>query len=140
MYSSKSSYLDLMDYGTKTTSTADAGIWIIIAAVLAIVGGILAYFLFVKKKEEPKGKFMIWLKNFLDFKIMWIESIVKVLYYIATIFIVLASFAVISSSFISFLLIFICGPIFTRLLYEGLLMVIMIWRNTKDIAENTKKQ
>lgn len=126
-------------YAPATSTAADAGIWGIIAAILAVVGGILAYFLFVKKKEEPKGKFAAWLKNFLDFKIMWIEAIVKVFYYISTIFIVLVSFALISSSVLVFFVVLIAGPVLTRLIYEGALMIIMIWRNTKDIAENTKK-
>ena len=61
-------------------STAQgAGIWMIIAAILAIVGGILVYFLFVKAKTDPKGKFLKWLKDFLAFKIMWIEPILKVI-------------------------------------------------------------
>ena len=58
---------------------AGAGIWLLIAAILAVVGGILVYFLFVKAKTEPKGKFLKWLKDFLSFKIMWIEPILKVI-------------------------------------------------------------
>ena len=68
---------------------AGAGIWIILAAILAIIGGVLVYFLFVKSKTEPKGKFSKWLKNFLSFKTMWIEPILKIAYYIATIFVIL---------------------------------------------------
>ena len=124
---------------TTGSSGADAGIWLIIAAIIALVGGILVYFLFVKSKNEPNGKFAKWLKDFLAFKIMWIESLLKVIYYIATIYIVLASFSMISFSFLSFLLMLILGPILIRLAYEGLMMFIMIWRNTQDIANNTKK-
>ena len=122
-----------------STGLASAGIWAIIAAILAVVGGILVYFLFVNTKAEPKGKFAKWLKNFLAFKIMWIEGILKVLYYMATIFMILISFTLISVDFIAFLIAFIGGPILIRLLYEGLIMFIMIWRNTTDIAKNTKK-
>ena len=67
-------------------SAAGASIWIVIAAILAIIGGILVYFLFVKSKTAPKGKFAKWLKDFLAFKVMWIEPILKVAYYILTIF------------------------------------------------------
>ena len=96
---------------TLTTAKASAGlagaeIWGIIAAILAIVGGILVYFLFVNTKAEPKGKFAKWLKNFLAFKTMWIESILKVLYYMATIFMILISFTLISVDFIAFLIAF----------------------------------
>ena len=134
-------------YVTSTVGTAaGAGIWMIIASILAIVGGILVYFLFVKGKTEPKGKFGKWLKEFLSFKVMWIEPILKVLYYIATIFIILYSFTFLGmmnliggSAFLMFILCLILGPIAVRLFYEMTMMFIMIWRNTRDIADNTKK-
>jgi len=125
-------------------STAQgAGIWMIIAAILAIVGGILVYFLFVKAKTDPKGKFLKWLKDFLAFKIMWIEPILKVIYYIATIFVVLNSFSFLAlggNGVLMWLLTLVLGPIIIRVLYEATMMFIMIWRNTRDIAENTKKK
>ena len=120
-----------------------AGIWMIIAAILAIVGGILVYFLFVKAKAEPKGKFLKWLKDFLAFKIMWIEPLVKVVYYIATIFIILNSFSLLTLGgygVLMWLLTLILGPVILRVAYEATMMFIMIWRNTRDIAENTKKK
>ncbi|MBR2641020.1 DUF4282 domain-containing protein [Candidatus Saccharibacteria bacterium] len=143
--------LDSSSYGSSYSSlagsAAGAGIWMIIAAILAIVGGILVYFLFVKAKTEPKGKFGKWLKDFLSFKVMWIEPILKVVYYIATIFIVLYSFTFFGMfnlmggmAFLMWLLTLILGPIIIRIIYEMSMMFIMIWRNTKDIADNTKKK
>ena len=135
------SYDELVGPSSTTSMEVDggAGIWMIIAAIFAIIGGILVYFLFVKAKDDPKGKFLKWLKNFLAFKIMWIEPIMKIVYYIGTIFCILASFAFISSSFLAFVIMLVCGPIAIRLAYEGVMMFIMIWRNTADIASNTKK-
>lgn len=120
-----------------------AGIWSIIAAVLAIIGGILVYFLFVKAKDEPKNKFLKWLKDFLAFKIMWIEPILKVVYYVATIFVVLISFSFLGlggNGFLAFILCLVLGPIAVRLAYEATMMFIMIWRNTEDISESVKKK
>ena len=125
-----------------TSAATGASSWGIIALVLAIVGGILVYFLFVKAKTEPKGKFAKWLKDFLSFKIMWIEPILKVVYYVATIFTVLYSFTFIALGgygFLMFLMCLVLGPIIIRIVYEATMMFIMIWRNTRDIAENTKK-
>ncbi len=125
-----------------TSAATGASIWGIIALVLAIVGGILVYFLFVKAKTEPKGKFAKWLKDFLSFKIMWIEPILKVVYYVATIFTVLYSFTFLALGgygFLMFLMCLVLGPIIIRIVYEATMMFIMIWRNTRDIAENTKK-
>ena len=130
-----------------TSAAAGASIWGIIALVLAIVGGILVYFLFVNAKTEPKGKFAKWLKDFLSFKIMWIEPILKVIYYIATIFVILYSFSFLGMvgimggmAILMFLFCLILGPIIIRLAYEMTMMFIMIWRNTRDIAENTRKK
>lgn len=120
-----------------------AGIWGIIAMILAIVGGILLFFLFVNAKTTPKGKFAKWLKNFLNFKIMWIEGILKIIYYIATIFTVLYSFSFLALGGYGFLMFIIClivVPIVIRIIYEATMMFVMIWHNTKDIAENTKKK
>ena len=130
-------------YGSSANALAGAGIWTIIAAILAIVGGILVYFLFVKSKNEPKGKFAKWLKDFLAFKTMWIEPILKVAYYIATIFVILFSFTFLALGGVGILSFFLClilGPIAVRLAYEMTMMFIMIWRNTRDIAEGTKKK
>lgn len=130
--------------GSSAYATAQGvGIWGIISLILAIVGGILVYFLFIKSKNPVKGKFANWLKDFLSFKIMWIEAIIKVAYYIATIFIILISFSYLAlggSGFLLFLLTLILGPIIIRLIYEAGIMFIMIWRNTKEIADNTKKK
>ena len=118
-------------------------VWAGIATILAIVGGILVYFLFVKSKNEPKGKFAKWLKDFLSFKIMWLEPILKCVYYIATILVILVSFGFLGyggSGVLMFFITLILGPIVVRLGYEFAMMFIMIWRNTKDIADSTKKK
>lgn len=140
-----SAYKLINTYGgsSSTDALAGAGIWTIIAAILAIVGGILVYFLFVRSKNEPKGKFAKWLKDFLAFKVMWIEPILKVVYYIATIFIILFSFSFLAMGGVGVLSFFLClilGPICVRLFYEMTMMFIMIWHNTKDIADNTHKK
>ena len=134
--------LDSGSYGSSYNALEGAGIWTIIAAILAIVGGILVYFLFVKAKTEPKGKFAKWLKEFLSFKIMWIEPILKVVYYIATIFVILFSFnylALGGSGVLMFFLSLILGPVIVRIFYEMTMMFIMIWRNTRDIADKVAK-
>lgn len=118
-------------------------IWTGIASILAIVGGILIYFLFVKSKNNPKGKFLKWLKDFLDFRVMWLEPILKVVYYIATIAVILISFGFLGyggTGVLMFFLTLVLGPILVRLGYEFTMMFIMIWRNTKDIADNTIKK
>ncbi|MBQ3452719.1 hypothetical protein IJG28_00750 [Candidatus Saccharibacteria bacterium] len=119
------------------------GVWGIVALILSIVGAILVYFLFVKSKTDPKGKFVKWLKDFLSFKVMWIETILKITYYFATIFVMLFSFSYLALGGFGVLMFFmslILGPIVVRLIYEASIMFVMIWRNTRDIADNTVKK
>ena len=117
-------------------SIASSGnlIWIIISAVLAVVGGIILYFTFLAKKNEGKFTgFLGWMYDFLTFKKMVIENILKVCYLIVAIFITLASFAMISASFVSFLLSLILGNLIARIMYELFLVVLVICRNTTEI-------
>ena len=155
-YNSSSSYGDsdfedllsgLSANNNASSAMAGFGIWTIVALILAIIGGVLIYFLFVKAKTTPKGKFAKWLKDFLSFKIMWIEPILKVIYYITTIYVVLFSFNYLGmmgvlggTAFLMFLLTLVLGPILVRVVYEFTMILIMIWRNTRDIAENTGKK
>lgn len=130
-------------YATPSSDLEGVGIWVLIAGILAIIGGILTYFLFVRSKNEPKGKFAKWLKDFLSFKIMWLEPILKVVYYIATIFVILFSFSFLAMGGYGVLTFFLClifGPVGVRIAYEFTMMFVMIWRNTKDISDNTAKK
>ena len=58
------------DYYTPSISSSAAGsiVWTIVSVVLAIIGGIIAYVLFVNKDIKLENKFLIWLKEFLSFK------------------------------------------------------------------------
>lgn len=114
-------------------------VWFIIAALVAIVGGILLYYLFVRTDKEPKGKFAKWLKEFLSFKTLWIEALLKICYYIATIFTILISFSLIGTDVLAFFIVLILGPVVVRLIYELIMITIMIFHNTTEIAKNTKK-
>jgi len=137
MYSSNYNDLDsLLNYGSQVN---DAYNWTIVALVLSVIGGILAYILFVKKDVKLENKFLIWFKSFLDFKEMLIETILKVTYIILAIFITLSAFKLISVSFIGFLVSLVFGNLMLRLIYEASLMFVMIWRNTSEINNKMKK-
>ena len=132
MYSSKS----LLSMSSAVGNT----VWIILSLILAIVGGILVYFLFLSKKNEGKFKgFLGWLYDFLSFKKMFLETLLKVTYLIVAIYITLSSFALIGNSFLAFLLQLIVGNVVARVIYEFSLILLVICRNTTEIAKNTKK-
>lgn len=130
-------------YGLLTTpQTPSIGlgslVWVIISLVLAIGGCFAVYFLFVKKKIKTDKKFVLWLKDFLSFDIMLVEPILKICYIFVVIFLTLSSFALIGTSFVSFLLMLIFGNIGARVLYEIMLIKIMIWKNTTEIKNKLK--
>ena len=127
-------------YYTPTVSSGFSGsmVWTIISFILAIIGGILVYVLFLNKNEKINNKFLSWLKDFLSFKTLLLETILKVTYVILAIFVTLTSFNLIGTSFVGFLLYLVLGNIILRIAYEGSLMIIMIWKNTKEINKKMK--
>ncbi len=108
--------------------------WIIISAVVALLGGIVAYILFVSKKNNGEYTgFVAWLHDFLNFKKFFIEVVLKTLYVISTIFITLSSFSFIGSSVATFFLWLILGNIVNRVAYEFVLMFLTLVNNTTEI-------
>ena len=119
-----------------------ATIWIIISLIAALVGCFLVYFMFVKKDNDLKNKKLEWLRSFLRFDKMLIETILKIAYIFAAIFITLFSFTFLAMGFLGFLfclLTIIFGNLITRIIYEGMLIRIMIWKNTTEIKKELKK-
>ena len=113
-------------------------VWSIVSLILAIIGAILAYFLFVKPEKKYPSKFVNWLRSFLNFNEMLIEPILKVTYMFFALFITLGSFSLISFSFVSFLLVLVLGNLLTRVVYEARMMMVGIWKNTKEINKKMK--
>ena len=128
---------------TKSVSTTpsigiDGGalIWMIVSVILAIVGGVVVYFLFSAKKNNGEYKgFLAWLHSFLRFDKMLIEVLIKIAYIITALFITLSSFSIISISFVAFLLYLVFGNIFARIMYEAAVLKIQIWKNTTEIRD-----
>lgn len=120
-------------------TSVNIGVWGIISAVTAIIGGILIYFLFINGKTKVTNKYLAWFKDFANFKKMLIEPLLKVTYLILAIYITLYSFGFIGTSFLAFLLILILGNLILRIAYEASIIIIMIWKNTSEINKNLKK-
>jgi hypothetical protein len=118
--------------------SAGSNVWTIIALVLAIIGAILAYFMFVKPDKNYPQKFVNWLRSFLNFNEMLIEPILKITYIFVTVYVVLTSFSLISYSFLSFLEYLVLGVLMVRVSYEAIMILISIWKNTKEINKKMK--
>ena len=126
----------------KTASMVQGvAIWAIVSIILAVIGGIVLYFTFLSKKNENKFKgFVAWMYDFLTFKKMLAENLLKILYLVFAIFITLFSFALIGVNFLAFLGYLVIGNVLARLTYELMLVILVICRNTTEIAKNTKTE
>ena len=123
------------------SSVSDSVVWLIISIVLAIVGGLALYFTFLGKKNEGKFTgFLGWMYEFLNFKKLTIEAILKVTYLILAIYITLSSFAYIGESFLAFLATLILGNLVLRIIYEFVLVTLIICRNTTEINNKLNKK
>lgn len=126
---------------SSMNSFESSAVWIIISMVLAVVGGIVLYFTFLKKDNEGKYTgFWGWMYDFLTFKKLTIESVLKILYLICALFITLSSFAMISASFLAFLVYLVVGNLVARISYELILVRLIICRNTTEINKKLDKK
>ena len=145
-------YSSSLNYGVSSSRLLGSGLALtvgfIVCLILAIVGGVVLYLTFLSKKNEHKFTGILgWLYDFLNFKNMILEMILKVLYLIIAGFITLYSVVILfagpgnfGANFLSFLMFLIVGNIIVRVTYELLLMTIMLCRNVSDINKKLKKE
>ena len=127
------------NYAANASSSLNGiATWMIISSILAIAGGIVAYILFVKKKNTFIG-FTGWLHKFLNFKALVVEDVIKLTYIILAAFLTLFSFALIGVSVLSFFGVLIFGNLILRISYELFILLIKICQNTSDINMKLKK-
>ncbi len=115
-------------------------IWVIVSIVVAIIGGMVLYFVYIKPDVKCENKYLKWFKNFFNFKNMLIEDLLKVLYIVLAIYITFTSFALIPTNFVSFLFTLVIGNIALRLVFESMLVLIMIWKNTDELTKKNSKK
>ena len=126
---------------SSSSDAVNSSVWLIVSIILAVVGGILIYFLFLSKKNEGKFKgFVGWLYDFLSFKKMFMEALLKITYLIVALYITLSSFALIGVNFWAFLGTLIIGNVVARLIYEFSLLLLVICRNTTEINKKLSKK
>ena len=123
-------------YGYQT-STMDSSVWSIVSVLVALCAGIVLYFTFLNPRnaDHYTGATKK-IYDFLSFKVMSLESILKICYLVLAIYITISSFSLISTSFIYFLLYLFIGNIVVRLIFEGALLILMIH---KELVEVNKK-
>ena len=132
-------YNDLYTVGATTSSGLGSLIWTIISAVIAVAGTVCVFVLFLNKKNEGKFKgFLGWLYDFLQFKTLVVEFVLKATYIGFAIFVTLSSFALIGTSFVTFLLTITLGNLSLRLIYELSILFVKICNNISEINKKMK--
>lgn len=115
------------------------GIWGLISMVLAICGGFVLFFTFLSPKNADKYTgFTKKLYDFLSFRIMSLEIILKIAYLISALFITLSSLAFISMDFVFFISYLVIGNVIARVAFEGSILILMIYRRLGDIRDALK--
>lgn len=132
-------YVNGLEVNTTASTLPVDPIWMLVAVILAIIGGILVYFLFVKSKQEFKGN-LGYLRRFLGFNRLFIEDLIKIFYLIAVIFVTLLSFGMINTSFLLFVLVLTLGNLGLRVFYELMLIGVLTYRNIAEINSKLKNQ
>ena len=126
-------------YSTELYPESTVLIFLGIAALLSVIGGIAIYFTFLSRKNEYRFKgFWGKLYDFLSFHTLLIDSILKILYLIAACFMTIGGFFLMFSSFLGGLLMIVGGNVITRLAYEFAMLLIIICQNTTQLNKTLR--
>ena len=138
-------FFALGDFGSSFSSGPKLFDFLIgnaIICLLGIIAGLVIFFVFMAKKNEGKFTgFLGWLYDFLHFKVLLVEGLLKALYAIAVSALLLTSLynflfvegGSIGMKFLIFIATLVLGNVAIRLLYEFLLFIVLICKNTSDI-------
>ena len=119
---------------SAANSANTAASWAVPVFWISLVAAILIFFLFLAKKNEGKFKgFALWLYDFLSFKKLLAEALLKITYIALALYVTIMSFAFIGSSFGQFLIMLISGNLLIRVIYEIAIVLLVICRNTTEI-------
>ena len=109
-------------------------IFMVAALVIAVVVGIALHFTFLSADNENRFEgFLGWLYDFLSFRKLWLETILKVVYLVLACYFTLAGFFMLFSSFITGLMMIVFGNIMIRITFEFSMLLILICKNVSDI-------
>lgn len=125
-------------YGTAMT------IAVIIAAIVAVAGAVLSMiFIVPEKKRKTLNGFFGMVADLFNFKYLVIEKILKFFYILSTLFAIVFSLFMIFgvgglSSIPTGLIGVVLFPIIIRLIYEGLMLLVLQVKNTMEINKKLK--
>lgn len=104
--------------------------WIIAGTIVGALGALgLFFFLNYFKKNAPKKNLVGDIKNFFTMKDIFAEELAAIVYYYASIKVLISSFQYISADFWVFLTELIGSLVTYRVVYEFARVIIRIWKN-----------
>lgn len=132
-------------------------IWLILLLALSAMTAVAAtvlYCIFIQpdKKAAKMPKFIRAVRNVLEMKELYLEKVLRILYIASTLFCIFAGalmfFFGFGRSYRGFvewyggygLLLMIGGPIVLRLVFEGMMMFVLLVKNTMQINNKIKAQ
>lgn len=112
---------------------------LIIFSIISVLGGIAIYFTFLSKRNEGKFEGVLgWIYNFLNFKKLFLNTIIKITYIIFTVNGIFYSLILLifgEINFLEFISIILGSIISIRVLYEFILIGLLICQNISEINE-----
>ncbi|MBQ3433213.1 DUF4282 domain-containing protein [Candidatus Saccharibacteria bacterium] len=112
-----------------------------IVGIVSLIIAILTFVFLIQKKKAPRGRFMRWLREYLNFRSIVIAGIIKFLYAFLAVFLTIMSVVVmfqgkgdsVLTMIVAGLLIMIVGNVLLRIGMEMTMALIVVWENTSDI-------
>lgn len=121
-------------------SAETVGISLGIAALISLIIALVAFFTITMKKKAPKGKFMNYLREFLNFRRVWVASILKFIYLFFATLLTIGSIVMMffggeheAQMIIICLLVLVFGNVLLRVGFEMTMITIGLWENTNDM-------
>ena len=104
----------------------------VLAAIVALAGGLALYFLFVRRPNRYHGA-AARLHDALTFRTFYTERLLRALYCITVVALTVYSFILLFSHFFLALLCFVGGNLIARIVYEYALLLLVLCRNAQEI-------
>ena len=114
---------------------------LLVVAVVALIIAIVLLVTVVERKKAFKGRFMNWLREYLNFRSILISGIIKFVYLFLAVFLTLFSIVIMFLGRDEMVLpmigigfaILVFGNVFLRIMLEMSMALIVVWENTSDI-------
>lgn len=127
-------------YNSNPLSNINGGV-VGVAAIVSFIIAIIVFVTIVEKKKAPRGKFLRWLREYLNFRSILIAGIIKFVYIFSAVLLTIMSVVVMCQGRDEMVLpmigiglaILVFGNIFLRIMMEMTMAIISMWENTSDI-------